>query len=198
MTDDSRKALIVATAAAALAAGVYAFINRRWLSASLTQTYNKIMTGKYFDLPQLTASATATARGIDNTPTADAAAWLGKLITKLDEVRERFGSAIVVSSGYRCPALNSAVGGVSTSQHVKGQAADLVPASGNGADVGGIFLAALAVGGYDQLIYEHNKRKGTRWVHISVSSSPKGQALAYDGTRYYSLANPATDYLQYA
>lgn len=198
MTDDSRKALIAATAAAALAAGVYAFINRRRLSASLTQTYNKIMTGKYFNLSQLTASATAKARGIDNTPTADAVAWLGKLIAKLDEVCGRFGSAIVVSSGYRCPALNSAVGGVSTSQHVKGQAADLVPASGNVADVGGIFLAALSVGGYDQLIYEHNKKKGTRWVHISVSSSPKGQALAYDGTRYYALANPATDYLQYA
>jgi uncharacterized protein YcbK (DUF882 family) len=43
----------------------------------------------------------------------------------LDPLREKYGKPIIVNSGYRCPKLNKCVGGVSTSQHVKGQAADI-------------------------------------------------------------------------
>ena len=65
--------------------------------------------------------------GIDNTPTPDATANLGELVDAvLDPLREKYGRPIHVSSGYRCPRLNRAVGGSATSQHVKGEAADKV------------------------------------------------------------------------
>lgn len=193
---------MVATAAAALVVGIYAFINRRLLKASATQTYNLMTTGNYFTLDELTYSDTAKNQKIDNTPTASAREWLTKLIPYLNKIRELYGSAITVSSGYRCSTLNTAVGGSPTSQHVEGQAADLVPANGAAADVGKIFLAALKVGGYNQLIYEHNKITGSRWVHFAIANNPKLEVLAYvkdhNGKRYYTLANPATDYLKYA
>lgn len=48
------------------------------------------------------------------------------LLAKLDELRDRIGEPIIVTSGYRCPAHNAEVGGVSNSQHVLGNAADIV------------------------------------------------------------------------
>lgn len=81
---------------------------------------------KYFTITELTKSATATKQGIDNTPSAEVTANLTALVDKvLDPLREIYGKPIYVSSGYRCPKLNKAVGGVSNSQHLKGEAADL-------------------------------------------------------------------------
>lgn len=47
----------------------------------------------------------------------------------LDPVRERYGKPIKVNSGFRCPIHNRTVGGVPNSQHVKGEAADIIPVS---------------------------------------------------------------------
>lgn len=81
---------------------------------------------KYFTLRELTASATASRLGIDNTPTRQAVNNLNALITHLlDPLREKFGRPIYVNSGYRCPELNKAVGGSLTSQHLTGEAADI-------------------------------------------------------------------------
>jgi Uncharacterized protein conserved in bacteria len=52
-----------------------------------------------------------------------------KLIDLLEEVREKFGEALTVTSGYRCPVHNKAVGGAVASQHVNGLAADIKPKS---------------------------------------------------------------------
>ena len=81
---------------------------------------------KYFTLTELTKSATATRLKIDNTPTAEAKQNLVNLIDKiLDPLREAYGKPIIVTSGYRCPKLNKAVGGSTSSQHMKGMAADI-------------------------------------------------------------------------
>ena len=50
-----------------------------------------------------------------------------KLIEKLDEVREKYGKAVRVNSGYRCPAHNKAIGGKENSSHMSGLAADIAP-----------------------------------------------------------------------
>lgn len=145
---------------------------------------------KYFTLSELIYSATAKARGIDNTPSLDQTSNLRALcINVLDKIREKYGHPITISSGYRSPALNAAVGGASTSQHLTGCAADLVPADNSGT-VDDIFYAAIRVGGYDQLIIEKNK-KGNRWVHVSYRprGTQRGQILSYNGGTYIDITN---------
>jgi zinc D-Ala-D-Ala carboxypeptidase len=81
---------------------------------------------KYFTISELCKSDTAKARGIDNTPTEEVKRNLEALIENvLDPLREWYGKPIYISSGYRCPKLNKAVGGVDNSFHKKGFAADI-------------------------------------------------------------------------
>jgi len=82
-----------------------------------------IMDSKYFKLEELTKTNT----GLDNTPTEGVKIALQRLVTNvLDKVRELHGKPITVNSGYRSPLVNKKVGGSSTSQHVKGEAADII------------------------------------------------------------------------
>lgn len=122
---------------------------------------------KYFTIPELIRSDLAMRRGIDNTPPAEELKELHRLADYLDSVRENYGAPIRVSSGYRSPALNAAVGGKPTSQHLKGQAADLVTD-----DLKKLGNVIRRVGGFDQLIYEHVG--GARWIHVSIA--PEGRA----------------------
>ena len=81
---------------------------------------------KYFSISEMTRSDTAKRLGIDNTPSDSIKKNLTLFIEKvLDPIREDWGSPIIVSSGYRCPELNKAVGGVKTSGHMYGFCADL-------------------------------------------------------------------------
>ena len=80
----------------------------------------------YFSITEMVKSATAKRLGIDNTPSDDIKNNLTLFIEKvLDPIREDWGSPIIVSSGYRCPELNKAVGGAKTSGHQYGFCADL-------------------------------------------------------------------------
>ena len=85
----------------------------------------------YFKIEELTYSATAQARHIENVPSAEAVRNL-ELLTEnvLDPIREAWGGPIIVNSGYRCPELNKAVGGAQYSYHMKGMAADIRPKNG--------------------------------------------------------------------
>ena len=86
---------------------------------------------KYFKLEEFTYSVTAQARFIENVPTAEAVKNIERLVDLvLDRIRERWGSPIIVTSGYRCDALNAAVGGVKSSYHRLGMAADIRPQDG--------------------------------------------------------------------
>ena len=88
-------------------------------------------TGKYFTLEEMTASPTARRLGIDNTPTPDAVIALHNLVKEvLDPLREAWGAPIVVTSGYRCPKLNSCVGGVRMSQHCFDDKTEVLTESG--------------------------------------------------------------------
>ena len=85
---------------------------------------------KYFTIKELCKSSTAIEKKIDNTPNSEVINNLTQLIDNiLDPLRERFGKPIIVNSGYRCPALNKAVNGSKTSQHIKGLAADITGGS---------------------------------------------------------------------
>ncbi len=125
------------------------------------------MTMKYFTIEELCASDTAQRRGIDNRPSAAISGKLQTLIEQLlDPIRAAWGGPIAVNSGYRSPDLNKAVGGVSTSQHLKGEAADI--SVGSPALNKQLFdrIVSLRDEGriaFDQLIDE----SGYKWIHIS-------------------------------
>ena len=133
---------------------------------------------KYFSVEELTGSTTATRLGIDNTIPDRLLPNITRLMDYLDKAREEFGAPIRVSSGYRCPELNKAVGGSKKSQHMQGLAADLVVP-----DLPRLFLAIRTMGGFDQLIWEEPSPHRV-WVHVSVApkgDKPRGQALRYNG-----------------
>ena len=118
---------------------------------------------KHFTLTELTRSATARRLGIDNTPSPEAVAALTQLVDNvLDPLREAWGAPLYVTSGYRCPALNRAVGGVPHSRHILGQAADVTTGTIDGNRRLWQLLQSLHLP-VDQVINEH----GFRWLHIS-------------------------------
>jgi hypothetical protein len=128
---------------------------------------------KYFTLKELTRSATAEAKGIDNTPTPEVEKNLKLLVDNvLDKLREIYGKPITVNSGYRCPELNKAVGGSKTSDHVKGFAADIT--GGSKEENERIFNIIKHNFHFKQLIDE----KSFSWVHVSYDpSNLKNQIL---------------------
>lgn len=128
---------------------------------------------KYFTIKELCKSSTAIQKGINNTPNSEIVNNLKQLVDCiLDPLRERYGKPITVNSGYRCSALNKAVGGSKTSQHVKGLAADITAGSSKENKI--LFQLAQELNlPFDQLIDEKN----FSWVHISFSSKPRKQIL---------------------
>jgi hypothetical protein len=131
---------------------------------------------KYFSMQELTASATARRKGIDNTPDASARVALTALVSNLlDPLREKWGAPIIVTSGYRSAKLNKAVGGAARSQHCKGQAVDIRTVSDKRADNKRLFNFILLSGlPFDQLIDEYDYD----WVHLSfVQSANRKQVL---------------------
>ena len=120
---------------------------------------------KYFIVKELCRSTKAKKLGIDNTPTTQAVENMTRLINiVLDPLREAYGEAITVNSGYRCPALNKAVGGANNSQHKTGEAVDITVGSKEGNKwLFGYIRDNLP---YDQLIDEYDYS----WVHVSLDA----------------------------
>ena len=121
---------------------------------------------KHFTLEELCASATAKARGIENRPQVQQIIALVYLaVYVLEPLRMAMNEPIPISSGFRCEQLNRAIGGVSNSQHMKGQAADLC--IGGDLERGKKWFNYIKNNlKFDQLIWEHS-RSGTYWVHVS-------------------------------
>jgi len=130
-----------------------------------------------FHLDEFVTSQTAARRGIDNTPSPEVIKRLRNTAKGLERVRAVLGKPILISSGYRSPALNKAVGGSATSDHINGDAADFI-SPGFGTPIA-ICRAIVAAGiKFDQLIEE-----GT-WVHISFGPRMRGQILTMRNGKY--------------
>ena len=130
---------------------------------------------KYFTIQELTKSATAQRRGINNDPSIEVRKSLTALIEKvLDPLREAYGKPIIVTSGYRCERLNRAVGGAASSQHVKGEAADIRSVQDTPEENKKLYDLIVKLGlPFDQLINEY----GYDWVHVSFCSRHRRQKL---------------------
>ena len=131
-----------------------------------------------FSLKELTKSDTATRLGIDNTPDDEAIDNLKTLCDKvLQPVRDHFGKSVTINSAYRSPESNAAVGGSKTSDHCKGQAADIEIAGVANADLAQWIMDNLD---YTQLILEFYTQgiPDSGWVHVSYDpNNPKKQEL---------------------
>ena len=124
---------------------------------------------KFFSIEELTKSATAKRLGIDNTPSDKIKKNLTLFInTVLDPIREDWGSPIIVSSGYRCPELNKAVGGANTSGHQYGYCADLQVKGGMKKirELADFILKWMKDHNmkFDELLFE--KSGGVTWLHF--------------------------------
>lgn len=138
-----------------------------------------------FTIAEMVHSSTADKLNINNDPPSVVRVHLTETMTLLESIRSEWGKyceaknlgtpAIRVSSGYRSPELNKAVGGVKTSAHVLGYAADIVPVNGK-KDEFEVFMAEVFARkgyAYDQIIVE--KSKSARWVHVGYKKADGSQ-----------------------
>ena len=137
---------------------------------------------EHFSLRELTTSEIAERKGLENYPTGVELDNLVRLAEKLEEVRKVLGKPIIINSAFRSIEVNQAVGGVKSSQHCLGCAADIkVPDMTPDAVVKAIIASKIQ---YDQLIREFDS-----WTHISIpnmpNDTPRNQTLIIDkeGTR---------------
>lgn len=124
---------------------------------------------KNFSLAEFTESNTAIRNGIDNNPTAEHIHNLVELCENvLQPLRDRIGSSIRVTSGYRSEALNKAIGGSKTSDHSHGRAADIKLVI-NGVNISDELYHGIKAMGvpFKQLIWEFGDDDTPQWVHIA-------------------------------
>jgi len=150
---------------------------------------NDIQITPNFKLSQLLHSDTATRNNITEqfTPTQDIIDNLKHLaINILQPLRDKLQKDFFITCAYRCPAVNKAVGGAATSQHMIGQAADCILADGNMILAKEIINANLP---FDQMIIEGGTMAKPNWIHVSYSDRNRREILHADfstGTAVYS------------
>ena len=124
----------------------------------------------YFSLPEFLYSETALKKGISNLPDF----WVidnirEKLLPALNELREAWGSPIKITSGFRCKELNDKIGGVETSLHLKGLAADLYPGNDDFKLFEYFVPEFFQDKPFDQIILEQSG--SSRWIHFGIENN---------------------------
>lgn len=148
----------------------------------------------HFSLKELTKSQEATRTGLTEQfePNEEIIQNLKTLCEKvLQPLRDALKSSITVSSGYRCPKINKAIGGAKGSQHEKGQAADLEfyeNGKENNFRIAQEVLRSKII--FDQMILEYGTFERPEWIHISYDPNKKiqrGQILRKDNKGYTEI-----------
>ena len=134
----------------------------------------------HFHLDEYTASETAARNGIDNTPPPELIGNLKRMAETMERIRDLLGTAIIVTSGYRCLELNRLLKSKDTSAHVKGLATDFIsPSFGTPLEVCRRLEPLVSELGLDQLIYEKT------WVHVGLSSgTPRHELWTLQGVGF--------------
>lgn len=136
---------------------------------------------EHFTLAELTVSEAAARQHLDNTPRGIDFENLKRTAAMLEKVRAIVGCPIRVTSGYRAPAVNAAVGGSKTSAHMKGLAADTNAVGLTPRQFAEKIAPHLKELGIDQLILEFGA-----WVHLGLTAgTPRYQVLTKDATHDY-------------
>lgn len=157
---------------------------------------------EHFSRSELIASQTAAREGIDNTPTPAHEVNLLRVAFFLETLRARLSrergkdTALIVSSGYRSPALNAAVKGSKTSAHMQGLAADVLCPAMPAPALAQFIVENMADVGWDQVILEFGQ-----WVHVGLSAGlPRQEVLTArrSGGRVVYLPGLVSEELQNA
>ena len=155
---------------------------------------NKI--SKHISYKEGTYSQTALRRGLDNTPNEEQLKCMKEVAENLFEpLREWVGGPIKINSFFRGEPVNTAIGGSTRSQHMKGQAIDIDDTFGHKTNAEMYHYIKDNLD-FDQMIWEFGDDKNPNWVHISwVSHRPNRKKLTIakriDGkTRYIHEAHP--------
>lgn len=130
----------------------------------------------HFSLAEFTQSDTAARLGIDNSLPSELTDNALKTCEMLERIRFHLNAPVIISSGYRCKALNQAIGSKPTSDHTLALAADIkAPKAGNPAKIAKDLASVIDVMGIGQLILEFHTPSvpGSGWVHVSVARPDK-------------------------
>lgn len=136
------------------------------------QKITQTIKSEFFSLDELIKSSTATKHHIDNTPPPDVLKNLQYGVDMvLDPLRRIYGKPIIITSGYRCPKLNTLVGGVSNSWHTQGNAADIHVASLTEATK--LFSNLQKIPSVDTVLFEHSG--SGQWLHVqwNIAKTPR-------------------------
>ena len=140
------------------------------------------MISKHISYKEGVHSNTATRRGINNTPDDEQLNNMELLANEVFEpLRDYVGGPIKINSFFRCPELNTAIGGSKTSQHCKGQAMDIDDTFGRMTNAEMYHWIKENLD-FDQMIWEFGDDDNPNWVHISYVSKDKNRnrcLLAY-------------------
>lgn len=133
-----------------------------------------------FSLVELSTSETAVRKGIDNTPTQDVVVNLRELCANvLQPLRDKYGKSINITSGYRSPKVNKAIGGSATSDHCFGNAADFTVMK---EDYNHVF-SILRTMDFDQLIWEFGDSNAPQWIHVSYRGKGSNRKQVLKATK---------------
>jgi uncharacterized protein YcbK (DUF882 family) len=134
-----------------------------------------IQLSKNFRLHEFEDSETAKLHKINNKVPNKAILYnlIALCEAVLQPVRDKFGP-IEITSGYRCEALNLAVKGSQTSDHMLGRAADIRPIKGDIKDVYEWIIKELE---FDQCLLETRKSNGSTWIHVSYKRPNRNEAI---------------------
>ena len=132
--------------------------------------------GRFFSWAELTVSTAAQRLGLDNTPTPEAQQAMQHLVANvLDPLRTGLGRPVRITSGYRAPAVNQAIKGAPSSQHMRGEAVDM---KADGLTAEALATAVVQLGlPFDQLIWYAPERGGHVHVSLTVRRPNKGETL---------------------
>ena len=133
------------------------------------------MISKHISYKEGVYSATAIRKDIDNKPNKDQMANMKLIAEKVFEpLRKWVGGPIKINSFFRCPELNTAIGGSHKSQHCKGQAIDIDDTFGHVTNADMYYLIKNHLD-FDQMIWEFGDDNNPAWVHISYVSKDKNR-----------------------
>ena len=140
------------------------------------------MISKHVSDKEGSCSATALRRGLKNVPNKEQLVCMREVAEKVFEpLREWVGGPIKINSFFRGKALNTAIGGSKTSQHMKGQAMDLDDTFGHKTNAEMYHYIKDHLD-FDQLIWEFGDDDNPGWLHVSyvcICKNRKRLTIAY-------------------